>query len=127
RGSRPSARTLCDPARHQRGPRTRNPGAGGPEGSRRDDLHGTAITIVGRDPSFKPVVNYSINQSDGLTAVSDYLRRETYFRFEISRDIAVIPNFIDTERFARLDKDHFKKAIFPDGERVLAHVSNFRP
>lgn len=90
-------------------------------------LHGTDITIVGRDPSFKPVVNYSINESDGVTAVSDYLRRETYCRFEVTRDIAVIPNFIDTERFARLDKGHFKKAIFPNGERVLAHVSNFRP
>jgi N-acetyl-alpha-D-glucosaminyl L-malate synthase BshA len=90
-------------------------------------LHGTDITIVGRDPSFKPVVNYSINQSDGVTAVSDYLRRETYCRFEITRDIAVIPNFIDTKRFVRLDKEHFKKAVCPDGERVLVHVSNFRP
>ena len=90
-------------------------------------LHGTDITIVGRDPSFKPVVNYSINESDGVTAVSDYLRRETYCRFDISRDIEVIPNFIDTSRFRRQDKEHFKRAVCPNGEKVLVHISNFRP
>ncbi len=90
-------------------------------------LHGTDITIVGRDPSFQPVVNYSINQSDGVTAVSDYLRRETYERFSIRKEIEVIPNFIDTRRFRRLDKEHFKRALCPDGEKLLIHVSNFRP
>jgi N-acetyl-alpha-D-glucosaminyl L-malate synthase BshA len=90
-------------------------------------LHGTDITIVGRDPSFKPVVNYSINESDGVTAVSDYLRRETYCRFDISRDIEVIPNFIDTKRFLRQNKEHFKRAVCPNGEKVLVHISNFRP
>jgi len=90
-------------------------------------LHGTDITIVGRDPSFKPVVNYSINESDGVTAVSDYLRRETYCRFEIKRDIEVIPNFIDSRRFVRLNKEHFKRALCPNGEKVVVHVSNFRP
>ncbi len=90
-------------------------------------LHGTDITIVGRDPSFQPVVNYSINQSDGVTAVSDYLRRETYERFDIRKEIEVIPNFIDTKRFKRLDKEHFKRALCPQGEKLLIHVSNFRP
>jgi N-acetyl-alpha-D-glucosaminyl L-malate synthase BshA len=90
-------------------------------------LHGTDITIVGRDPSFQPVVNYSINQSDGVTAVSDFLRVETFDRFDVRRDIEVIPNFIDTSRFRRLNKQHFKQAICPDGEKLLVHVSNFRP
>ncbi len=90
-------------------------------------LHGTDITIVGQDPSFAPVVTYSINASDGVTAVSDYLRRETYDHFEIDNEIEVIPNFIDTERFHRLNKGHFKRALCPNGEKVLAHVSNFRP
>jgi L-malate glycosyltransferase len=90
-------------------------------------LHGTDITIVGQDPSFAPVVNYSINESDGVTAVSDYLRRETLERFCIDDDIEVIPNFIDTRRFHRQNKQHFKQVLCPNGERVIVHVSNFRP
>ncbi|NNE35294.1 MAG: N-acetyl-alpha-D-glucosaminyl L-malate synthase BshA, partial [Rhodothermales bacterium] len=90
-------------------------------------LHGTDITIVGKDPSFKPVVNYSINESNGVTAVSDYLRQETMDRFDIERDIEVIPNFIDTKRFYRQNKEHFKQALCPNGEKVLVHISNFRP
>ena len=90
-------------------------------------LHGTDITIVGQDPSFAPVVTYSINESDGVTAVSDYLRRETLDHFEIDREIEVIPNFIDTTRFRRLNKEHFRRALCPNGEKVLVHVSNFRP
>ncbi|NNE46227.1 MAG: N-acetyl-alpha-D-glucosaminyl L-malate synthase BshA [Rhodothermales bacterium] len=90
-------------------------------------LHGTDITIVGRDPSFQPVVNYSINQSDGVTAVSEFLKRETYDRFSIRKEIEVIPNFIDTRRFRKMDKDHFKRALCPNGEKLLIHVSNFRP
>ncbi len=68
-------------------------------------LHGTDITITGRDPSFAPVVNYSINQSDGVTAVSEYLKEETKLACDISADIEVIPNFIDTKRFRPLKKD----------------------
>jgi L-malate glycosyltransferase len=90
-------------------------------------LHGTDITIVGQDPSFEPVVTYSINKSDGVTAVSDYLRRETYEHFSIQNEIEVIPNFVDTERFKRTNKEHFRQALCPNGERVLVHVSNFRP
>ncbi|MDA0378905.1 MAG: N-acetyl-alpha-D-glucosaminyl L-malate synthase BshA [Bacteroidetes bacterium] len=89
-------------------------------------LHGTDITIVGQDPSFAPVVNYSINESDGVTAVSDYLKRET-LEADITADIEVIPNFIDTNRFRRLPREHFKQALCPNGERLLVHVSNFRP
>ncbi len=91
-------------------------------------LHGTDITIVGRDPSFAPVVSYSINQSDGVTAVSEYLREETLCCCGgVTADIAVIPNFIDTKRFRRTNKEHFKRALCPGGEKLLVHVSNFRP
>lgn len=90
-------------------------------------LHGTDITLVGQDPSFAPVVNWSINESDGVTAVSEYLRRETLSVCDIRAEIEVIPNFIDTTRFQRQNKAHFKQAICPNGEKVLIHVSNFRP
>jgi len=89
-------------------------------------LHGTDITIVGSDPSYKSVVDFSINQSNGVTAVSEYLRDETYKRFDIKKDIKVIPNFIDLDRFQKSNKNHFKKAICPEGEKVVVHVSNFR-
>lgn len=89
-------------------------------------LHGTDITIVGSDPSYKSVVDFSINQSDGVTAVSEYLKDETYERFDIKKDIKVIPNFIDLDRFKKSNKNHFKKAICPNGEKVIVHVSNFR-
>ena len=91
-------------------------------------LHGTDITLVGQDPSFTPVVRWSIEESDGVTAVSNYLRQETYEHFDVDNgDIEVIPNFIDTDRFKRQDKEHFKQALCPNGEKVIVHVSNFRP
>ena len=89
-------------------------------------LHGTDITLVGRDPSYKHVVEYSIDKSDGVTAVSEYLKQETYAHFDIKQDIEVIPNFIDLEHFKKSNKSHFKKAICPNGEKVVVHVSNFR-
>jgi N-acetyl-alpha-D-glucosaminyl L-malate synthase BshA len=90
-------------------------------------LHGTDITLVGQDPSYAPVVTYSINDSDGVTTVSEYLRKETHKQFKITRDIAVVPNFVDTTRFKRQNKSHFKQALCPNGEKVIVHVSNFRP
>ncbi|MBB6001547.1 N-acetyl-alpha-D-glucosaminyl L-malate synthase BshA [Arcicella rosea] len=89
-------------------------------------LHGTDITLVGKDPSFEPVVTFSINESDGVTAVSESLKNDTYDEFEIVSKIEVIPNFIDLERFKKLRKDHFKIAICPNGEKLLMHTSNFR-
>ncbi len=89
-------------------------------------LHGTDITLVGSNPTYKKVVDFSINQSDGVTAVSEYLKQETYKLFDIKKEIKVIPNFIDLERFKRSKKEHFKKAICPEGEKVITHVSNFR-
>lgn len=89
-------------------------------------LHGTDITLVGSDPSFAPVVEFSINQSDGVTAVSDYLKEKTRDTFKIKNEIEVIYNFIDFNRFRKTDKEHFKKAIAPEGEKIIGHVSNFR-
>ena len=89
-------------------------------------LHGTDITLVGKDASYEPVVTFSINQSDGVTAVSSDLKRETYEHFKITNDIEVIPNFIDLEKFKKQKKDHFKKAICPHGEALIVHTSNFR-
>jgi len=89
-------------------------------------LHGTDITLVGKDRTFKPVVTFSINKSDGVTAVSEHLRNDTFNFFEIENDIRVIPNFIDLKRFNLKAKDHFKKAIAPSGEKIIVHTSNFR-
>jgi L-malate glycosyltransferase len=89
-------------------------------------LHGTDITLVGKDASYEPVVTFSINQSDGVTSVSEDLKRETYQSFKITRDIEVIPNFIDLAKFKKQKKDHFKKAICPNGESLIVHTSNFR-
>jgi L-malate glycosyltransferase len=89
-------------------------------------LHGTDITLVGSNNAFAPVVAFSINKSDGVTAVSADLRVQTYKTFTIDREIEVIYNFIDFDRFRKTNKDHFKKAIAPNGEKILVHTSNFR-
>ncbi len=89
-------------------------------------LHGTDITLVGKDKSFSPVVTFSINQSDGVTTVSENLRQQTLDSFEITRDVRVIPNFIDFSRFHNKSREHFKRAIAPENERIIIHTSNFR-
>ncbi len=89
-------------------------------------LHGTDITLVGKDPSYEPVVTFSINQSNAVTAVSESLKQDTYEHFDVNKDIYVIPNFIDLKRFNKLSKDHFRKAICPDDEKLIVHTSNFR-
>ena len=89
-------------------------------------LHGTDITLVGNNRAFAPVVEFSINKSDGVTAVSQSLKDETLELFNIQRNIKVIYNFIDFERFRKTNKDHFKTIIAPEGERIIAHTSNFR-
>lgn len=89
-------------------------------------LHGTDITLVGKDPTYKPVVTFSINKSDGVTTVSNDLKEDTNNHFDITNEIRVIPNFIDFSRFSLKPKDHFKKAIAPNNERILIHTSNFR-
>jgi len=89
-------------------------------------LHGTDITLVGLEPSFTPVVRFSIESSDGVTAVSRYLREVTISTYNISREIEVIPNFVDTELFKPVKNSSLRKKIAPKGEKVLIHVSNFR-
>jgi L-malate glycosyltransferase len=89
-------------------------------------LHGTDITLVGSNRVFAPVVEFSINKSDGVTAVSNSLRDDTYKYFKINKDIKVIYNFIDFNRFRKTNKEHFKKIIAPNDEKILVHTSNFR-
>jgi L-malate glycosyltransferase len=89
-------------------------------------LHGTDITLVGRDKTYSPVVTFSMNESDALTAVSQNLKEETFRNFSIEKDIEVIHNFVDVKRFHRRPVDAFKKLIAPNGERILVHASNFR-
>ncbi len=89
-------------------------------------LHGTDITLVGKDPALKAVVEFSINNSDAVTSVSNFLKKATYDNFDIAKEIDVVYNFIDFDKFKKSDKDHFKLAIAPDNEKILTHVSNFR-
>lgn len=89
-------------------------------------LHGTDITLVGRDKTYAPVVTFSLNKSDAITAVSDNLRKETLEHFNIQKEISVIHNFVDITRFAVKPMDAFKKVIAPNGEKVILHASNFR-
>lgn len=89
-------------------------------------LHGTDITLVGRDKTYSPVVTFSMEESDVLTAVSDNLREETYRNFSISKEIEVIHNFVDVARFNKKPVDAFKKLVSPQGEKIIVHASNFR-
>ncbi|UTA69389.1 MULTISPECIES: N-acetyl-alpha-D-glucosaminyl L-malate synthase BshA [Emticicia] len=89
-------------------------------------LHGTDITIVGKDATLAPVVTFSINESDGVTTVSADLQKETYSTFRVRKEIEVIPNFVDLERFKKQKKEHFKRIICPNDEKLLVHTSNFR-
>lgn len=89
-------------------------------------LHGTDITLVGRDKTYAPVVAFSINASDAITAVSQNLKEETYRTFAIEKDIEVIYNFVDLKRFHHRHLPRFREAIAPNGEKIMVHVSNFR-
>ena len=89
-------------------------------------LHGTDITLVGKDKTYAPVVTFSINESDAITAVSDNLRMETFRSFAITKEIEVIHNFVDVARFSKKPIEAFRRVIAPNGERILVHASNFR-
>ena len=89
-------------------------------------LHGTDITLLGKDPSFEPVISFAINQSDAVTAVSSSLQSDTYKLFGINRDIEVIPNFICPSHFANLGSEHARSDFAAEGESLVCHVSNFR-
>ncbi|MGD8307643.1 MAG: N-acetyl-alpha-D-glucosaminyl L-malate synthase BshA [Ignavibacteria bacterium] len=89
-------------------------------------LHGTDITLVGLEPSFLPLVKFSIEQSDGVTSVSRFLKEKTLTNYSCDKEIEVIPNFVDTEYFKPNANKDFRKNIAPGGEKVLVHTSNFR-
>ncbi len=89
-------------------------------------LHGTDITLIGLEPSFLSVMKFSIEKSDGVTAVSRFLKEKTITNYGINKEIEVIPNFVDTELFKRMADTNLRKTIAPNGEKILIHISNFR-
>ena len=90
-------------------------------------LHGTDITLLGKDASFKPVITHAINASDAVTAVSGSLRRDTQTLFDVKRPISVIHNFVCPSHFERPADHDFKAQLSPSGAPILCHISNFRP
>jgi len=90
-------------------------------------LHGTDITLVGSDRSYLPITRFSIEESDGVTAISDYLREVTLREFEIRRPVEVIPNFVNCDVFSPENAKGRRGEFAPGGEKILTHLSNFRP
>lgn len=90
-------------------------------------LHGTDITLLGLEPSFLPLTRFSLQHSDGVTAVSRFLKEKTLSTYNIDKDIEVIPNFVDTTVYRPAESDTFRNMIAPNNEKVLVHTSNFRP
>jgi N-acetyl-alpha-D-glucosaminyl L-malate synthase BshA len=89
-------------------------------------LHGTDITLVGRDPAFEPVIRFSLNHSNAITSVSESLKKDTLNTFKIDNKITVIPNFINIKDFESARDHCVKKKYAPQGEKILVHISNFR-
>jgi L-malate glycosyltransferase len=89
-------------------------------------LHGTDITLVGRDPSFEPVITFSMERSNAVTAVSESLKRDTYQHFPLKREVMVIPNFVCTDLYRQEPDPLVRQRYAPNGEKLLVHVSNFR-
>jgi N-acetyl-alpha-D-glucosaminyl L-malate synthase BshA len=90
-------------------------------------LHGTDITLMGRDPSYQPVIEFAINESDAVTAVSESLKLDTLKYFKINREVEVVPNFIDINNYAKADDLCHKGLYAQNDEKILIHISNFRP
>ena len=90
-------------------------------------LHGTDITLVGNDRSYLPITKFSIEQSDGVTAISNYLKERTLREFEIKRPIEVIYNFVNCDLYCRAKDSQLREQWAPEGEPILMHLSNFRP
>jgi L-malate glycosyltransferase len=89
-------------------------------------LHGTDITLVGLEPSFLPLVKFSIEESDGVTAVSRFLKEKTLTNYDINKEIEVIPNFVDTQFLKPKENGCFRKNLAAKGEKIIVHTSNFR-
>jgi N-acetyl-alpha-D-glucosaminyl L-malate synthase BshA len=90
-------------------------------------LHGTDITLVGSNRSYLPITKFSIEQSDGVTAISDYLLKQTLKEFDIKRPIEVIPNFVNCDLYTRIPNEAQRAQWAPNGEPIIMHLSNFRP
>jgi L-malate glycosyltransferase len=90
-------------------------------------LHGTDITLLGSDPSYSEIVRFGIEESDGVTAVSESLKADTYRELRCTCDIRVVPNFIDCETHKRRELPDLRASLAPNGEKLIVHVSNFRP
>lgn len=90
-------------------------------------LHGTDITLLGRDASFEPVISFAINESDAVTAVSQSLKTDTYKLFGINKEIQVVPNFIEPQRISNEIKQALREEYVPEGNPLIIHISNFRP
>ncbi len=90
-------------------------------------LHGTDITLVGQDRSYLPITRFSIEQSDGVTAISEYLKERTVREFEVKNPIQVITNFVNCDLYCRCPDIAGREEYAPHGERILVHLSNFRP
>jgi L-malate glycosyltransferase len=93
-------------------------------------LHGTDITLVGLETSFLPTMKFSIEKSDGVTAVSSFLKVKTQSQYDIHKDIEVIPNFVNLDTYKRISNDdtiYLKEALSKNGEKIIVHTSNFRP
>ncbi len=90
-------------------------------------LHGTDITLVGSNRSYLPITRFSIEQSDGVTAISNYLQRRTLEEFDIKNPIEVIPNFVNCDLYCRSSNLKERTQWAPGGEPILMHLSNFRP
>jgi len=101
--------------------------AGGPRPAVITTLHGTDITLVGNDPSFRDIIAFSIDRSDGVTAVSRALKRQTLETFPVKADIEVIHNFIDPDDYRDLTAERCRRCLARPGEAVVSHISNFRP
>ena len=89
-------------------------------------LHGTDITLVGRDPAFEPIIRFSLNHSNAISAVSENLKQETIDTFKISKNIQVVPNFVNIKDYQKEVNIELKSSYAPNGEKILVHVSNFR-
>jgi N-acetyl-alpha-D-glucosaminyl L-malate synthase BshA len=90
-------------------------------------LHGTDITLVGNDRSYLPITRFGIEQSDAVTAVSEYLRRRTIEEFQVQRPVTVVPNFVDCDVYDRATDKSLRRKFANDDEGILIHISNFRP
>jgi N-acetyl-alpha-D-glucosaminyl L-malate synthase BshA len=90
-------------------------------------LHGTDITLLGSDRSYSEIVAFSIEQSDGVTAVSESLKADTFRELRVTRDIRVIPNFVDCSVYYRREVENLRARLAPKGQKLVIHVSNFRP